>query len=242
LANIPDSGLIDAVNQLPDHSDVIDVIAREIKDDSEDDRLMWPSPVGVTPPSTIVVGEPRTSTETLPDGSRRITTITDTATITDDIVQFNRKTEVVTQDSTGQPTGTSQTVSPVTNPVDASTPPQTGEDIECGLPGYPPCKIDETGTPPPPPDDGEDKFKSVLPNCLRQDWRSCFPQLPDINWSFSLPSSCGPIPVPFGKYGFSEVNICPWQGMIHDIMSMLWAAAGLFGAIGILSGRRNSEV
>lgn len=241
VQTLPDSRVIDAVNDLPDHSNVVDVIAREIKDDSEDDRLMWPSPVGVTPPSTIVVGEPRTSTETLPDGSRRTTTITDTATITDDIVNFDRKTEVVTQDPTGQPTGTSQTVSPITNPVDPNTIPQTGEDIECGLPGHPPCKIDETGTPPPPPDDGQDKHTSILPNCLKQDWRSCFPELPDINWSFSLPSGCGPIPVPFGKYGFSEVNICPWQGMIHDLMSMLWAAAGLFGAIGILSGRRNSE-
>ncbi|MES7382066.1 hypothetical protein U6O65_12490, partial [Cutibacterium acnes] len=110
-----------------------------------------------------------------------------------------------------------------------------------GLPGKPPCKIDETGTPSPPDGDGENVFRQAIPNCLKTDWKTCFPELPDINWSFTLPSGCAPIPVPFQRFGFSAVDICPWQGMIHDLMSMLWAAAGLFGAIGILSGRRNAE-
>ncbi|MES7772613.1 hypothetical protein U6J54_12220, partial [Cutibacterium acnes] len=111
----------------------------------------------------------------------------------------------------------------------------------CGLPGKPPCKIDETGTPSPPDVDGENVFRQAIPNCLKTDWKTCFPELPDINWSFTLPSGCAPIPVPFQRVGFSAVDIFPWQGMIHDLMSMLWAAAGLFGAIGILSGRRNAE-
>lgn len=234
-------GLIRFLNSLPfNDPNVIDVVAREIKDDPEDQYVKLIN-TGSNPSQseTIQVGEPVTTTTTNPDGSTVTTTTTTTATALGNQITFDTKTQIVTRDSAGNTTSTTTTTTTPTNPSNPNSPQQ--EIITCGLPDTPPCKIYETGTPSPPEDDGENTFKGLIPNCLKQDWRSCFPELPDINWSFSLPSGCGPIPVPFGKYGFSEVNICPWQGMIHDLMSMLWAAAGLFGAIGILSGRRNSE-
>lgn len=234
---LPDR-LVSIFNGLPNESGVIDTVAREIKDDPEDAEFRWPSALQI-PSSTIQVGDPVTTTTTNPDGSTVTTTTTTTATTNGNRIDFVTKTETTTRDSQGNQTSTTTTTTNPSQPNNPNSPQQ--EDLECGLPGTPPCKIDETGTPSPPEDDGENTFKGLIPNCLKQDWRSCFPELPNINWSFSLPSGCGPIPVPFGKYGFSEVNICPWQGMIHDLMSMLWAAAGLFGAIGILSGRRNSE-
>lgn len=229
-------GLIRFLNSLPfNDPNVIDVVAREIKDDPEDQYVKLTN----TGSNTIQVGEPVTTTVTNPDGSTVTTTTTTTATAQGNQITFETKTQTVTKDLAGNTTSTSTTTTTPTSPSNPNSPQQ--EIITCGLPDTPPCKIDETGTPAPPEDDGENKFKSLIPNCLKTDWKKCFPELPDINWAFTLPSGCSPIPVPFGRFGFTEVNICPWQGMIHDIMSMLWAAAGLFGAIGILSGRRNSE-
>lgn len=229
-----DDRLISIINGLPPDPRVIDVIAREVQDDPADEEMRWPSG---TP--TIQIGDPVTTTTTHPDGSTVTQTTTTTATVQGDQVSFTTNTTTTTYSPTGQPTGTTTTITTPTNPSNPNSPQQ--EDIECGLPGTPPCKIDETGTLAPPDPDGESVFNGLLPQCIQSDWKTCFPELPSINWSFSLPSGCSPIPVPFGRFGFTEVNICPWQGMIHDIMSMLWAAAGLFGAIGILSGRRNSE-
>jgi len=231
--------LVAIFNGLPNESGVIDTVAREIKDDPADAEFRWPVSLQI-PSFTIQVGDPVTTTTTNPDGSTVTTTTTTTATTNGNLIDFVTKTETTTRDPQGNQTSTTTTTTNPTHPNNPNSPQQ--EDLECGLPDTPPCKIDERGTPQPPKDDGENVFKQAIPNCLKTDWKTCFPHLPDINWSFTLPSACGPIPVPFAKYGFSEVNICPWQPMIHDIMSMLWAAAGLFGAIGILSGRRNSEV
>lgn len=231
--------LVNAINALPfDDPRVIDVMAREVNSEPEDHRVRLFGQTS-TGPHSVQVGEPVTTTTTNPDGSTVTRTTTTTATASGDSIVIKTETVTKTYDPSGQPTGTTTTT---TTPTDSSNPnsPQQ-EDLECGLPGTPPCKIDETGTPAPPEDDGEFVFKQAIPACLKADWKSCFPELPDINWSFRLPSGCAPIPVPFERFGFSAVNICPWQPMIHDIMSMVWAAAGLFGAIGILSGRRNSD-
>lgn len=230
------STLVNILNSLPLYDPrVVDVIAREIKDDPQDNIVKLTN----SGHSVVQVGEPVVTTRTNPDGSTETTTTTTTATVQGNQITFVTTTQTVTKDAAGNTTSTTTTTTTPTAPSNPNSPVQ--EIITCGLPDTPPCKIDETGTPSPPEDDGENRFKSLIPNCLKTDWKTCFPELPEINWSFSLPSGCSPIPVPFGRFGFTEVNICPWQGMIHDIMSMLWAAAGLFGAIGILSGRRNSE-
>lgn len=111
-----------------------------------------------------------------------------------------------------------------------ATPPDV---FGCGLPNTPPCKIDETGTPVPPEDKAEADVESVfrgLFDCI-SDPASCVPELPDINWSFSLPSYCGPIPTPAFAPVMATVDICGFQDVFHDLMSMLWVLAGIVGAV-----------
>lgn len=230
---LPEEVIVNHVNRSLGDPRVIDVVAREIAEDEPDPRFVLP------PPGVVRVGSPVTTTETFSDGRTKTTSTTTTATANGDRLSFSTRTETVIRDGAGNVIDTTTTTTTPTDPSNPNSPQQ--EDLECGLPGTPPCKIDETGTPAPPEDDGESVFRQAIPNCLKTDWKTCFPELPDINWSFRLPSGCAPIPVPFERFGFSAVNICPWQPMIHDLMSMLWAGAGLFGAIGILSGRRNSE-
>lgn len=230
--------LISIINGFPPDPDVIDVIAREVQDDPEDEMVRWPSQSPLTAPTTYQIGEPLVQTQTNPDGSTVTTTTTTTATTSDDRIDFTTRTEVVTRDATGTPTGTTTVVTTPTSPSNPNSTQQ--EDLECGLPDTPPCKIDETGTPAPPDPDGESVFNRLLPQCIQSDWKTCFPELPSINWAFQLPSGCSPIPTPaFARYGLPVVDICPYQPVIHDLMSMLWAAAGLFGAIAILSGGAN---
>lgn len=231
---LPEEVIVNHTNQSLGDPRVIDIVAREIADDEPDPRFALPSPSG-----TVQVGDPVTTTETSSDGRTKTTTTTTTATANGNKVEFITKTETVIRDGTGNIIDSTTTT---TTPTDLSNPNSPSPQIvTCGLPDTPPCKIDETGTPQAPSDDGQSAFLSLLPACLRDDWKTCIPELPDINWSFSLPSGCSPIPVPFERYGFSQVNICPYQPVIHDLMSMLWAGAGLFAAIGILSGRRVTE-
>ncbi|MCX7814791.1 MAG: hypothetical protein N2256_04795 [Tepidimonas ignava] len=230
----PTERVISVLNGLPDNSDVIDVIVREVAEDPDDAEFRLPSPTG-----SYQVGDPVVEVETRTDGSTVERRRTMTATATGNRIQFQTSTEVITRDATGQETDRRTITSTDVDPSNPASSKQ--EDLECGLPGTPPCKIDETGTPQAPADDGQSVFRSLLPVCLQNDWKSCIPQLPNINWAFSLPSGCAPIPVPFQRYGFSNIDICPYQPVIHDLMSMLWAGAGLFAAIGILSGRRITE-
>lgn len=105
----------------------------------------------------------------------------------------------------------------------------------CGLPGTPPCKIDETGTP-----DGQgmavpDVGAVMAPilACVSNP-AGCLPTLPALNWSFAMPTACGPIPLPaFQAWGLGTIDICRFQSTFHDLMSMVWVIGGLFGAIGL---------
>lgn len=117
------------------------------------------------------------------------------------------------------------------------TAPATDQSITCGLPNTPPCKIDEEGTPQPPEDDGGAGFELIfkpLVDCAN-DLEGCLPALPDLNLTFSFPSTCRPIAIPAFQPYITSIDVCQWQPMIHDLMTLLWAAAGLFGAISIVS-------
>lgn len=234
--------LISIINGLPSDPRVIDIIARELQDDPADEEVRWPSTSPAIAPTTFVVGDPLVTTTTNPDGSSVTQTTTTTATTSGDTVTFNTTTVTNTYNQSGQLTGTTTTTTTPTDPSNPNSPQQ--EDLECGLPGKPPCKIDEAGTPEPPVNDAEQTVRDLFSEwqaCI-DDIQACLPQLPDISWTFSLPSGCSPIPLPgFEKWGLSAVDICPYQPMIHNLMSMLWAAAGLFGAISIISRRRTSE-
>jgi hypothetical protein len=103
----------------------------------------------------------------------------------------------------------------------------------CGLPGTPPCKIDESGTPSWDKGAPETLVPGVfagLMACIASPL-SCLPTLPSINWAFSLPTSCSVIPLPAFAPFVTQVDVCQFQSVIHDLMSLLWVAAGLFGAV-----------
>lgn len=114
------------------------------------------------------------------------------------------------------------------------------EIVTCGLPGRPPCKIDETGTPTAQADDGTAKATGALAEikaCLLTP-SSCLPALPALNWAFTVPTSCSPISLgaAFTKWApsLSSVDLCPWQPMVHDIMSLVWAWVGFMGSLRII--------
>jgi hypothetical protein len=197
---------------------------------------------------SLEIGEPlvKTETQVLPNGNTQTitTTTTNTATVTNnntivrevttirETIIRNPQNEVVYQDLVQQQQQqTPQTVA-------------EGEDLECGLPNTPACKIDEDGTPEAPVDDGVALFNDLLPSCMRgsSDWMGCLPELPDVNWAFQLPSTCSAISIPgFQNEGLGSIDLCQFQSVFHDIMTMLWAAAGLFGAIAIVSRTGRNE-
>jgi hypothetical protein len=175
-------------------------------------------PVSVTGPTTTP-GTSVTTTTTGPGGSPGSTTVTNTTN------NYHYDGDTITYD-------TSNTT---TNP-DGSTTTTTGDkEIKtCGLPGTPPCKLDETGTATAEnPDerdarDAWDKLKMCATNPA-----SCVPPLPSVNWNFQLPTYCGPIPLPAFAPFLSEINICPFQPMFHDVMGVVWVIGGLLGAVGL---------
>jgi len=176
------------------------------------------------------VGSPTTTTTTNPDNST--TTVTKTPTYTynyaGDTINVTTTTVTVTNNG-GDVTTTTTTESSPTG--------ETPEFFTCGLPGKPKCAIDETGTPTAPADTSTAQADAlVLPvkNCILSP-TSCLPALPDLNWSFSLPTGCQPIPVAaFSQWMPGGIDLCPYQPMVHDIMSMIWAAGGLFAGIGMM--------
>lgn len=189
---------------------------------------------------TATVGEPKVTTRdyTSADGTpyRETKTQTTTATAAGDQINYTTNTTTqVTNLVTNQTTTTETSVGPKT-----STTPDDGEDLECGLPGTPACKIDETGTPDPI---SETQAQQDADNALSDTkqffdgLQTALPELPSLNWTFSLPTGCSTIDMP----GFSadvpslgSINMCQYQPMVHDLMSMIWAGVGLFVAIGMV--------
>ena len=128
---------------------------------------------------------------------------------------------------------TSSTTTTV-NPDGSTTtaPAEPGE--VCGLPGKPACKIDETGTPQAEnPDETEARTAWERLKDIATDPASALPALPGLAWSFQLPTACSVIPLPAFDPFISGVDVCQFQPMFHEIMSLVWIIGGLFGAIGL---------
>jgi hypothetical protein len=98
----------------------------------------------------------------------------------------------------------------------------------------PPCKIDETGTPTAP--DASTFGGDVAGELARITGGIDNPVVADTSWSwsFQLPSSCGPIAIPAFAPWLTEIDICPFQPVIHDLVSLLWISATIFGCAGMV--------
>lgn len=219
-------------------------------DTSNKPRAVATSPSGVESPSGLSVPESTTTSSGTDSQGRPYTRTTVTETIVRTLPSGQLQHDTKTTTTTTTQTGTNPDGSPITETttgeeITSTTPtlppgttnpntPTTGEDLECGLPGTPPCKIDESGTPPPGDanfDAAEaeiESFKSGLYEALQA-------KLDEIvhewTWTFALPTGCAALQFDTKVGPVVEIDMCQWQPMIHDIMSMLWAAAGVWGAL-----------
>ena len=128
----------------------------------------------------------------------------------------------------------SPNTSPDVAPTKTPEPAPPADIVTCGLPGKPPCKIDETGT---KTDKGttfdpaktaieatETARKTAIDNAQQI-------QRPEWSFTFQLPSACTALNT--GLRGV-VLDVCRWREPIHDLMSMVWAAATTFCLIGMV--------
>ena len=225
-------------------------LPEQVRKDLANDTAQSPSPVVtrlLSPSGTDVTSwqsPPTTTTSQSVDAAGRpvtnISTTTTTATVNGDTITYNttnitNNTTITGTDSvTGEPI--TETTTTTTTTDQTPNTPQPGEDLECGLPGTPPCKIDESGTPGTDEanfDKGNEeieRFKSALLETVQA-------KLDEIShsWSFTFafPTGCAPLSFDTKVGPVVAIDMCQYQETIHSLMSMIWAAAGVFGAIGI---------
>lgn len=133
----------------------------------------------------------------------------------------------------GTGAGSSNSGGRVTNPGDGT------EQAACGAPGQPVCsvKVDETGMP------GLGTTFKAATDKVNENFDSTSEAIKQIrdgeskpSWSFTfrLPTGC----TSYAPAGFDDfavtINPCAWQSTIHDLMSMVWAAATAFCLIGMV--------
>ena len=107
----------------------------------------------------------------------------------------------------------------------------------CGAPGQAICavKVDETGV---APNAGTtfDASKTAVDQSAAdtlQKINQARDRTDGPSWSFTfaLPIGCSPYPVGFAGV---TLNVCQYQGTIHDLLSMVWAAVTAFTIIGMV--------
>lgn len=179
-------------------------------------------PLPLTGPAVVAgTGTGSTTTYTPPGATAPVTVTTPPPSIA-----------ITYEGSTYNYTTTYTATAPITaapgTPVTTTGPPP---DITvCGLPGKPKCIIDETGTADtytaPKSDTAFDAIKAVVAAPA-----SAFPVLPALNWAFTMPTGCSPIPMTAFAPFFTSLDICGVvKPVFDDIMSFVWVAGGLFGA------------
>lgn len=185
-----------------------------------------PGSTTVTVNSTNNTTETRTSTNQHTYAGPQVSTQTVTTVVT---------TDTTTGAELGRQTITETPVIPSTSASGEPAP----FVMPCGVAGTPPCavKVDETGTPEQvselanPEQLVKEKAFSELED-LKADPEGFWPALPEMSWTFALPTHCGPIAVPAFSPYLEQIDICQWQPLFHQLMTIVWVVGGLFGAIG----------
>jgi hypothetical protein len=194
-----------------------------------------PGPTSVTGPASVPGGA-TVSNRTNADGTRTQTTTNTTHNVT-----YNGDTYNVTTTTTTIIQNFDENDNPIGPPItetNEETPPEgvpvePPEDLECGLPGTPPCKIDETGTPSEvtadlaPVNDAKSELLGKVDELTTM-------EPPAWSFSFALPSSCSSISA--GEFGGQSVSIdlCQHQPMIHDIVGLIWVITTVWVCIAMV--------
>ncbi|CAM8660057.1 hypothetical protein MCEMIEM13_01630 [Comamonadaceae bacterium] len=196
------------------------------------EALPLPKPYEITGPSSVPLPP---EVIQMPDGSK----ITNQP---EKLVQYGPDTVTVTDRSTKTETSSSGVTTPISVTTGAQPlpqPPTAAAETEkpkdpCGLPDTPKCVIDGAGTPTAEelPNDQAEKSLNPVKDFLQNPF-SVIPQLPTINWAFALPTACGVVPLPAFAPFISGVDVCQFQPMFHEIMSVVWMLGALFGAIAL---------
>lgn len=129
-------------------------------------------------------------------------------------------------------------VSPTESDVSGTRTSVEGEEqVACGAPGQPRCRIDESGTPTgvgaldgagQSVDATKDGSVSAIEAARDGDGGASA-----WTWTFSLPSGC----TPFVVEALDVVlDICEHQEAIHDLMSMVWIISTVFGCAWLIFG------
>lgn len=141
--------------------------------------------------------------------------------------------------STNNSTGVTTPGVTVTQESSLPQPKVTPTEIKvCGLSDDTACKVDETGMPTPadvnakmPADAAEKAQKDI--NDIVADPIGKFQKMPSLNWAFSLPTGCAVIPTPAFEPMIKGIDVCQFQPIFHDLMTIVWLFGGLFGAISL---------
>lgn len=122
------------------------------------------------------------------------------------------------------------------------TTPKPGEGKEqanCGAPGQPKCQIDETGTP--NGADSKGKFLDAV-NKAADDQKAAIENASKLKadgwtFTFTLPSGCSALALSayqVSGQGPLSLDVCKWQPMIHDVMTMVWLICTVWGCINMV--------
>ncbi len=167
-----------------------------------------------------------------PDGTSTTTTTNHTYTYSGPTVTVTTTTVTQNYTDTGAASGnpTTTTTEPVAEPVK-----EEKELKVCGLTTDTACKIDETGTKEKTELDPDKKVTDALKQAtdFAKTPSSVLPALPQLNWSFRLPTGCVAIALPAFEPYLQSIDVCQFLPMFHDIMGMVWVIGSLFGAISV---------
>lgn len=217
------------------------------------DHSSWPQVSGPPssqfgPQSTTSTSDSTTTQSNGQPGAPATTTTTSTNTTNTTNTYNNNVSNVSVQNTTTKvvcdPAGVCTNTTTHSTPADSTTPGDQEQVKPCGLPGTPACKIDETGTPTvatglQDQKAGNDALDKATDDTKANITAVADPATKDTAWkfSFAFPTNCAPL-VAWDGMSF---DICRFQPMIHDILSMLWYGSTVFLVVGMVGRTMRGE-
>lgn len=232
--------LEDAIAQRPSWSPS-SAVGRALVDALNSGESAAVEPVAVSGPATSPGVSSQTNTANDPATNASSNPANNPNTSTTTQTQTNNHTyngPSVTTTTTTSSTTINNSTGAVTNNTTTTTTPvlptPSGDIVTCGLPGKPPCKIDEAGTPEYDPKKFELDKATLDPASKAQrdsvssttDKVSMFNPFSEF---FLLPTltTCTPIAMPVvAGQQIASMDVCPGAEWLRGLMGFVWAASG----------------